>query len=213
MRKVFFLVFIILLLIIILEAGYYVLVVSRNNKASVVSKNTSTPTPIPNSPVSASANPNLPVKILYQESGDNKGRTVIYDYTSPGGFKGYSGIGLNTTNYKQTPFIVGAFDKLETIPDSTDRHLYLYDPLTQKPLDKVKIVAATKFGIEYLDKPVTVTTDYQTITDKNPMSANTLGGIIKKGDTIVVLLLIDKDKKPVTDNGAYVAQVIAVRRF
>ncbi len=200
-QRILVIIFVFLFLILIGESIYLIsFPPKKNNSISSPSSNLSTqPTPVL-----------IPyISILYQALNDTEGRTIIYKYQNPTDLKhhGFDGIGFkqNNNNPNDLPYLVGLFKKIEFIANSNDAYLYLYDPLTKKNLEKVRILLkddpqkATKFGVEILSKePGAFTYQSTAITQED------LNTKIKPGDSLIVFPY----RKSVVNNNKNVYSIV-----
>lgn len=161
------------------------------------------------------------------QGGSSDGRDVVYRSEDRNGFIfTESGVKTMYLNHKEVPtYIVGVFDRLETIPDYEHRLLYLKNPITGEELPKIVIQSdkesttealpiGTALGVEILnseDDPKHI----RMISSVSDFGWGKLMGTLRKGDVISVILVKDAESNIVLDErtGNYIGAKLILRRY
>ncbi len=189
MQKILLGIFVLLILVVALEGGYYTFLVSRKPAPSP----TTSSLPVLSTAKPAMVVPTIIAKLvtLYRNKNDSLGRTIIYSSDNKDTL---NGAGLHQ-EILQMPYIVGLYAKRENIAGTNDYYVFLTNPLvSNKALDPIRITAATKFGMEFLDKPgiILINSAEHHLLDGNPLTNPSLfDKTIQPGDAIIILPQVD----------------------
>ncbi len=207
--------------VIFFEVAYYFTLYSKSG-STVESSNQSQviPSTSTNNPAVDASAINKSLKILYQKPGDTEGRTIVYDKPTAWG-------GVGQQFFYPWLYEVGLFDHFEDIAGSSDRYLFLTDPLTQKPLAKIllayqtnplfptipknpgvqaKNVQTTLFQVENLNNLVKNGGEMEQSGMISKYTSQQLNNVIEKGDALLVFLVnsygepsptLDKNQNPI----------------
>lgn len=183
--------------------------------------------------------------IVYPPNPQKDGRDIYYQVSKQDlRYSGYGYYGLSSKpggipNGKLTEFIIGSFAGWENIPNSKDKYLLLYDPVSKfkvsaKQLPKkirVGFASVTNYttsfstflGVEDLSGILPIVSnqngeaDRYTIDTFANISATDLNKLIRHGDVLAVTILTDpayQNKQDLTDKqGNKVAAWIFIRRY
>lgn len=166
---------------------------------------------------------------MYIKKGDKSGRSLLFGYddfnTTQSGVGAFSVLASNnSTDNNDFTYIVGAFEKWEFIPDSKDRFIYTYNPITDEGLPKARIClencplgANTKIrvtNLNSLDQNLEKSSDFY--SDFEGLTQEQMAMIFQKGDAVLLTPYFPKglkEKKVSDNNGIPYIATIYIRRY
>lgn len=168
-------------------------------------------------------------KIVYIKEGDKSGRSLLFGYndfnTTQSGVGAFSVLAANSSkDSSDFTYIVGAFEKWEFIPNSKDRFIHTYNPITNENLQKTRVCFEncplginTKIrvtNLDLLDQNLERSSDFY--NDFANLTQEQMAMLFQKGDAVLLTPYFPdglKGKKLLDDNGVSYIATIYIRRY